>query len=37
MDGIEFFDTVPENYTYNRADEIKDLANIDKMLRAYEE
>lgn len=37
MDRIEFFDTVPENYTYNRADEIKDLANIDKMLQAYEE
>lgn len=37
MDRIEFFDTVPENYTYNRADEIKDIANIDKMLRAYEE
>ena len=37
MDRIEFFDTVPENYTYNRADEIRDLANIDKMLQAYEE
>lgn len=37
MDRIELFDTVPENYTYNRADEIKDLANIDKMLQAYEE
>lgn len=37
IDRIEFFDTVPENYTYNRADEIKDLANIDKMLQAYEE
>ena len=37
MDRIEFFDTVPENYTYNREDEIKDLANIDKMLQAYEE
>ena len=37
MDRIEFFDTVPENYTYNRADEIRDLANVDKMLRAYDE
>ena len=37
MGRIEFFDTVPENYTYNRADEIKDLANVDKMLQAYEE
>ena len=37
MDRIEFFDTVPENYTYDRADEIKDLANVDKMLKAYEE
>jgi len=37
MERIEFFDTVPENYTYDRADEKKDLANIDKMLQAYEE
>ena len=37
MDRIEFFDTVPDNYTYDRADEIKDLANVDKMLQAYNE
>ena len=37
MDRIEFFDTVPENYTYDRADEIKDLAYVDKMLMAYDE
>lgn len=37
MDRIEFFDTVPENYTYNRTDEIKDLANVDKMLKAFDE
>ena len=37
MDRIELFDTVPENYTYDRADEIKDLAIVDKMLQAYEE
>ena len=37
MDRIELFDTVPENYTYDRADEIRDLANINKMLQAYEE
>ena len=24
-------------YTYDRADEIRDLANVDKMLQAYEE
>lgn len=37
MDRIEFFDTVPENYTYNREDEIKDLAKVDKMLQAFDE
>lgn len=35
MDRIEFFDTVPENYTYNREDELKDIEKIEKMLRAY--
>ena len=37
MDRIELFDTIPENYTYDRADEIKDLANVDKLLQAYAE
>ena len=32
MDRIEFFDTVPENYTYNREDELKDIEKIEKML-----
>lgn len=33
MDRIELFDTVPENYTYNREDELKDIEKIEKMLR----
>lgn len=32
MDHIEFFDTVPENYTYNREDELKDIKKIERML-----
>lgn len=36
MERIELFDTVPENYTYNRDDELKDTATILKMLQAYE-
>lgn len=35
MERIEFFDTVPENYTYNRDDELKDIEKIGKMLKAY--
>ena len=35
MERIELFDTVPENYTYNREDEIKDIHKIEKMLKAY--
>ena len=37
MGKIELFDTVPENYTYNRDEEIKNLARVDRMLKAYEE
>lgn len=37
MDRIELFDTVPENYTYSREEEIKDIETISKMLAAYEE
>ena len=35
MERIEFFDTVPENYTYDREDELRDIQYIEKMLRAY--
>ena len=35
MERIEFFDTVPENYTYNRDDELKDIEKVEKMLKAY--
>lgn len=37
MGRIELFDTVPENYTYSREEEIKDLAFIEKILKTYEE
>lgn len=37
MDRIELFDSVPENYTYNREEEKNDLEKIEKMLKAYEE
>lgn len=36
MGRIELFDTVPENYTYSREEEMKDLEIISKMLSAYE-
>ena len=35
MERIELFDTVPENYTYNREDELNDIAKIEKMLKAF--
>ena len=35
MERIELFDIVPENYTYNRDDEMKDIEKIEKMLKAY--
>ncbi len=35
MDRIELFDTVPENYTYNREDELNDIAKIEKTLEAF--
>ena len=33
----QLFDSVPENYTYNREEEKNDLEKIEKMLKAYEE
>lgn len=35
MERIEFFDTVPENYTYNREDEIRDIGKVEEMLKEY--
>ena len=35
MDRRELFDTVPENYTYNREDELNDIAKIEKTLEAF--
>ncbi len=35
MDHIRLFDTVPENYTYNRDDELADIEKIEKILKAY--
>ena len=35
MERIELFDTVPENYTYDREEELRDLARIEKSLNAY--
>ncbi|MBO5987275.1 MAG: NUDIX domain-containing protein [Lachnospiraceae bacterium] len=37
MSKIELFDGVPENYTYSREEEQKDLETILKMLKAWEE
>ncbi len=37
MDRIELFDEVPDNYTYDREEEIRDLINIEKMWKAYRE
>lgn len=35
MGHIKLFDTVPENYTYNREEELADIEKIEKMLKAY--
>ncbi|MBE5940540.1 MAG: NUDIX domain-containing protein [Lachnospiraceae bacterium] len=35
MDHTRLFDTVPENYTYNRDDELADIEKIEKILKAY--
>lgn len=34
MERIEFFETVPENYTYDREEEKRDLETIDRMISA---
>ncbi len=37
MDRIEFFDGVPDNFTYKREDEMKDLVMAEKIWNAYKE
>lgn len=37
MDRIELFDTVPQNYTYRREDELRDLALVERIWRAHRE
>lgn len=37
MDRIEFFDSVPDNFTYNREDEIRDLIMVEKIWKTYKE
>lgn len=37
MSRIELFDSVPENYTYDREEERNDLNMIQKMIRAFQE
>lgn len=35
MERIELFDTVPENYTYNREKELLDIDLVERALKAY--
>ena len=35
MERIDLFDTVPENYTYDREEELRDIVMIEKSLNAY--
>lgn len=37
MERIELFDSVPDNYTYNRDEEIRDLEIVEKIWKAYKE
>lgn len=37
MARIELFDGVPENYTYEREEEERDLKRVQKMIQAFEE
>ena len=37
MSRVELFESVPENYTYDTAEEARDLERIEDMLRAYRE
>lgn len=35
MDRIELFDNVPDNYTYNREEEIRDLFMVERIWKTY--
>ena len=37
MSRVELFSSVPENYTYDSAEEARDLERIENMLRAFRE
>lgn len=37
MGKIELFDTVPDNFTYNREEALQDYEKVEKILRAYKE
>ena len=37
MDRIELFDSSPENFTYDRAEDERDLDRVTRMLKAFEE
>lgn len=37
MSRIELFDSVPENYTYDRDEEEQDLKTVQKMIQAFRE
>ncbi len=37
MSHIELFDSVPENYTYDREEEERDLKTVQKMIQAFKE
>ena len=37
MSHIELFDSVPENYTYDREEEERDLKAAQKMIQAFKE
>lgn len=37
MSRIELFDSVPENYTYDREEEEQDLKTVQKMIQAFVE
>ena len=36
MEKIELFDTVPENFTYDKGEALKDYEMVENMLKAWE-
>lgn len=37
MDKVELFDTSPENFTYNRDEDLANIAMVERILKAYVE